>query len=324
MTQVKKALICGISGQDGPYLAQLLLQKGYQVYGTSRDAQASSFHNLALLGIMDQIETLSVTLTDFRSVLQAISKIRPDEIYNLAGQSSVGLSFSQPVEALESIALGTLNLLEVIRFLDYPTRIYNAGSSECFGDTGENAANEDTPFRPLSPYAVAKSTSHWETASYRDAYDIFACTGILYNHESPLRPERFVTRKIIRGACDIASGKQQRLQLGNLSICRDWGYAPEYIDAMWRMLQQEKAEDFVIATGESHSLEAFCATAFELLSLNWKDHVDVNQSFFRPSDIMTGRGDATKAKEKLNWQAQTHMRGVIQIMLDAELTSFNA
>ena len=197
---MKKALICGISGQDGAYLAEFLLQKGYQIYGTSRDAQMSSFRNLSHLGIRDQIQLESMSLNDFRSVLQVIKKSEPDEIYNLAGQTSVGLSFDQPVETLESIATGTLNLLEAIRFIDRPIKLYNAGSSECFGDSGDQAADELTPFRPQSPYGVAKAAAFWEVANYRQAYNIFACSGILFNHESPLRPVRFVTQKIVNPA----------------------------------------------------------------------------------------------------------------------------
>ena len=235
----KRALISGISGQDGAYLAKLLLGKGYQVFGTARDAQMASFRNLETLGIRQQVTLLSMALNDFRSVLQTLSKAKPDEVYNLAGQSSVGLSFEQPVETLESISIGTLNLLEAIRFLQQPIRLYSAGSSECFGDTGGAPADETTSFHPRSPYAVAKSAAHWEVANYREAYSLFACTGILFNHESPLRPERFVTRKIISAACRIAAGSGEKLQLGNISIARDWGLASEYVDAMWRMLQQD-------------------------------------------------------------------------------------
>jgi len=226
----KVALITGISGQDGTYLAQLLLQKGYTVFGTARDAQMNSFNNLRKLGILEDIHLESMSLTDFRSVLQVLSKVKPSELYNLAGQSSVGLSFQQPVETLESVSVGTLNLLEAIRFTEQPIRFYNAGSSECFGDTGGIPADENTPFRPRSPYAVAKSAAFWEVANYREAYGLYACSGILFNHESPLRPERFVTRKIVASACRIANGSAEKLQLGNIAICRDWGWAPEYVD----------------------------------------------------------------------------------------------
>jgi len=261
--QTKTALICGISGQDGAYLAQWLLQQGYVVYGTSRDAQIASFRNLQKLGIYKQVYLESMALNDFRSVLQVISKVEPDEIYNLAGQSSVGLSFQQPMETLESITTGTLNLLETLRFTELPAKFYNAGSSECFGDTNGIAANETTPFHPRSPYAVAKAAAFWAVSNYREAYKLFACSGILFNHESPLRPERFVTRKIVATAVRIAQGSGEKLRLGKVSIRRDWGWAPEYVQAMWLMLQQEQADDFVIATGEDYSLEAFLIAAFE-------------------------------------------------------------
>ena len=208
----KKALIIGISGQDGSYLANFLLNKNYEVYGTSRDADLSTFSGLKKLSIRDKVKLSSMSLIDFRSVMQTILQIMPDEIYNLAGQSSVGLSFLQPVETLESISIGTLNILEVLRFHKLPTRFYNASSSECFGDTKGKAANEETPFMPRSPYAVAKATAYWQVANYRDAYNLFACSGILFNHESPLRPKRFVTKKIIESACRIAKGKKEKLQ----------------------------------------------------------------------------------------------------------------
>jgi GDPmannose 4,6-dehydratase len=314
----KRALISGISGQDGAYLAQLLLEKGYQVFGTARDAQMASFRNLERLGIRQRVTLLSMALNDFRSVLQTLSKVKPDEVYNLAGQSSVGLSFEQPVETLESISIGTLNLLEVIRFLQLPIRLYSAGSSECFGDTGGAPADEMTPFHPRSPYAVAKATAHWEVANYREAYKLFACTGILFNHESPLRPERFVTRKIIASACRIAAGSREKLQLGNISIARDWGLAAEYVDAMWRMLQQDTPADYVIATGETNTLESFVVEVFAQLGLDWQDHVSTDPSLLRPSEIMVSRGNPAKAHTILGWQAQHRMRDVIRIMIAAE------
>ncbi|SDW03992.1 GDP-mannose 4,6-dehydratase [Thiocapsa roseopersicina] len=315
---MKKALICGISGQDGAYLAQLLLEKGYQVTGTSRDAQITPFTNLRRLGILDRVSLASMVLTDFRSVLQTLAKAQPDEIYNLAGQSSVGLSFDQPVETLESIATGTLNLLEAIRFLGWRTRLYNAGSSECFGDTGGQPADEETAFHPRSPYAVAKATAHWLVANYRDAYGLFACTGILFNHESPLRPERFVTRKIVAAARRIARGSPERLRLGNLAIHRDWGWAPEYVDAMWRMLQHDQPEDLVIATGTTHSLEQFVAAAFETYGLDWTSHVEPDSTLLRPSDIAFNAGNPAKARRLLNWHAIHQMPDVVRLMADAE------
>ena len=314
---MKKALICGVSGQDGAYLAKLLLEKGYDVYGASRDAQDSSFSNLIRLGIKDQVKLESVALKDFRSVLQALMKIKPDEIYNLAGQSSVGLSFQQPVETLESISIGSLNLLEAIRFVDSPIKLYNAGSSECFGETTNRPADETTPFRPCSPYAVAKAAAFWETVNYREAYNLFACSGILFNHESPLRPERFVTQKIVAGACRIAAGDQDSLHLGNLSIQRDWGWAPEYIKAMWLILQQDKPEDFVIATGDTYSLEQFTEQAFSAVGLDWRKHVVSDASIHRITDIMVSKADPSKAKRQLGWEASLVMPDVVRLMVDA-------
>lgn len=316
---MKKALICGVSGQDGSYLAQLLLNRGYTVCGTSRDAQISPFQNLVHLGIKDQVKLESMSLTDFRSVLQVLTKIQPDEVYNLAGQTSVGLSFGQPVETLESIATGTLNLLEAIRFLGATIKVYNAGSSECFGDTGNVAAEENTAFRPRSPYAVAKSAAFWEVANYREAYGLFACSGILFNHESPLRPERFVTQKIIATACRIAQGSQEKLYLGNMSIQRDWGWAQEYVEAMYLMLQQDQPDDYVIATGESTSLEDFVAAAFTSVNLEWRDHVVVDSSLFRPTDLAFGKGNPRKAKIQLGWEAKYKMADVVQMMVNTRL-----
>lgn len=318
MNNCKRALICGISGQDGAYLSQLLLGKGYEVYGTSRDAQMSTFNNLRQLGVIEQIKLMSMALNDFRSVFQTISKIQPDEIYNLAGQSSVGLSFEQPVETLESISVGTLNLLEAIRFMGRPIKLYNAGSSECFGEVGNIAADEATPFRPRSPYGVAKAAAFWEVANYREAYGLFACSGILFNHESPLRPERFVTKKIISSVCRIAEGSREELNLGNISIQRDWGWAPEYVEAMWLMLQQEEPEDFVIATGETHSLEEFLSEAFDCVGLNWQDHVIIDDTLMRPSEIAIGKGNPAKASEFLGWRARNKMKDVVRMMVNHE------
>lgn len=316
---MKRVLICGISGQDGAYLAALLLDKGYDVWGTSRDVQMSSFRNLRFLNIFDKVKLESTALNDFRSVLQTIKKVFPDEIYNLAGQSSVGLSFTQPVETLESITIGTLNLLEAIRFMEKPIKLYNACSSECFGDTDSIPADEKTPFRPRSPYAVAKSAAFWTATNYREAYGIFACSGILFNHESPLRPERFVTKKIISAACRIANGSKEKLHLGNISIKRDWGWSPEYVNAMWLMLQQEKPDDFVIATGESHSLEEFISIAFKHLDLNWQDYVISDKDLFRPTDIQEGAGNPAKAHKVLGWKAQSRMKDVVRMMIEEEM-----
>ncbi len=307
---MKKALICGITGQDGAYLAKLLLGQGYEVFGGSRDAQMASLRNLARLGIERDVRVVSISINDFRSVLQTLLKVKPDEVYNLAGQSSVGLSFEQPVETLESISVGTLNLLEAIRFSDLPIRFYNAGSSECFGDTGSLAADELTPFRPRSPYGVAKAAAFWQVANYREAYQLHASTGILFNHESPLRPERFVTQKIVAAACRIADGSTETLTLGNIDIARDWGWAPDYVEAMWLMLQQEEADDYVIATGQTNTLREFIQLVFDTVGLNWEEHVRTDASFFRPTDIAEGHANPAKARTQLNWQAQHMMKDV--------------
>jgi len=313
----KTALICGISGQDGAYLAQLLLKKGYSVCGTSRDAQMANFDNLIRLGIHSEVKLASMAPNDFRSVLQAIKKVQPDEIYNLAGQTSVGLSFEQPVESIESITLGTLNLLEAIRFMGGHIKLFNAGSSECFGDTGDQIADENTPFRPRSPYAVAKAAAFWEVANYREAYNLFACSAILGNHDSPLRPRRFVTQKIVMVASQIAQGNADKLYLGNVSIQRDWGWAPEYVESMYLMLQQERPEDFLIATGETHPLEEFIAQVFRCLNLNYQDYVVTDQTLFRPTDIAISRVNPQKANLKLGWQAKYKMTAVAQMMVEA-------
>lgn len=318
---MKKALICGVSGQDGAYLAKLLLEKGYEVYGGSRDAQSSSFHNLNRLGIKDSIKLLSVNLNDFRSVLQAVSNVQPDEIYNLAGQTSVGLSFEQPVETFESIIVGTINLLESIRFCNTSIKLYSAGSSESFGDTSQNVANELTPFRPRSPYGVAKATSFWQVANYREAYNLHACTGILFNHESPLRGNQFVTRKIVAAACRIGLGSPDKLVLGNINIERDWGWAPEYVEAMYRMLQHDTADDFVIATGQTRRLKDFINLSFSHFGLHWEDHVTIDKNFYRPTDLLCGKADPSKAKQILGWEASFQLEDIVKGMIEEELKS---
>lgn len=317
---MKTALICGASGQDGAYLSKFLLEKGYEVYGGSRDAQSSNFENLKKLNLFGQVIPISISVVDFRSVLQVIMKIKPDEIYNLAGQSSVALSFEQPIETMESISLGTLNLLEAIRFTGFKIKLYSAGSSECFGNTTD-AVDENTPFKPRSPYGVAKATAFWEVANYREAYNLFACTGILFNHESPLRKERFVTKKIISTACRIAAGSTEKLILGNVNIYRDWGWAPEYVEAMWLMLQQNKPEDFVIATGETMSLKDFVITAFEHLNLSIDNNVSFDENLLRPTDIEKGFANPKKAKNILKWEAKTKSKNLVKLMIDFELNN---
>lgn len=314
---IMKALICGVGGQDGAYLTRFLLQKGYDVVGTSRDSMVASFENLRKLEVINEVETISMAVNDFRSVLYTIKKHAPDEIYNLSGQSSVGLSFEQPVETMDSIAGATLNLLEAIRFVDRPIRFYNAGSSECFGDTGTASACEMTPFRPRSPYAVAKSSAHWLVYNYREAYNLFACTGILFNHESPLRPNRFVTQKIVQFAARISQGCREKLMLGNINIQRDWGWAPDYVDAMWRMLARDVADDYVIATGRTVSLEYFTEKVFSHFGLNWREHVEVDRTLFRPTDILEGRANPAKAWNVLGWRHTLDVDGVIVNMCES-------
>jgi GDPmannose 4,6-dehydratase len=317
--RVKRALIFGVSGQDGAYLSRLLLDRGYDVHGASRDAESQSFRRLAALGIRDRITTHSAAARDFRELLQLIDGIRPDEIYNLAGQSSVAFSFSQPVETMDSIAQATLVMLEVIRYLKLPVRLYNSASSECFGEVAPGeASDESTPFFPRSPYATAKAAAHWTMANYREAYGIYACSGILFNHESPLRSERFVTKKIFAAAAGIAAGVRARLTLGRLDVSRDWGYAPEYVEAMWRMLQRDEPRDFVIATGESHTLEELTAAAFARFNLDWHDHVDVDPSLYRASEIAYSRGNPERSRRLLGWEATTRFDELVGILADAE------
>jgi GDPmannose 4,6-dehydratase len=314
---MKKALICGISGQDGAYLAQLLLKKGYEVVGTSRDAMTNSFINLKKLNIFKNIKIVSMAINDFRNVLYTIKIIAPDEIYNLSGQSSVSLSFEQPAETMASIATGTLNLLESIRFSGKLIRFYNAGSSECFGNTEHFSAHEDTSFCPESPYAVAKSTAYWLVHNYRKAYDIFACTGLLFNHESPLRPSRFVTQKIVQTAYKISQGSTENLKIGNISIQRDWGWAPDYVDAMWKMLQLHSPKDYVIATGRTVSLEYFIDKTFQFFGLNWKDYTKIDTNLFRPTDIQISKANPHSAHTELNWHHSVDIDGVILNMCQA-------
>lgn len=316
MTDLKRALIVGITGQDGAYLAELLLNKGYRVFGTSRDASSCDMRRLRALKIETRVELVSMLPSDFRSALHTISRCQPNEIYFLAGQSSVGLSFEQPVDAIESIATGALNLLEAIRYLNADMRLFNAGSSECFGDTGGALASEETPFRPLSPYAVAKVCAQNLVTNYRTAYSMFACTGILFNHESPLRPERFVTQKIVRGAAGIAATQNKRgaLKLGNLDIASDWGWAPEYVAVMWQMLQQPTPDDFVIATGRTVSLEYFVNRVFQNFGLDWQRHVSIDDGLRRPSDIHVGAANPGKAARVLSWTAHYGVDHVIDSM----------
>lgn len=310
---MKRALIIGVSGQDGTLLADLLLKKGYIVYGSSRDTELNSFKGLTMLGIKEKINFVSLSLVDFRSVLQVIDDIKPDEIYNLSGQTSVSLSFVQPIETFESISLGTLNILEVLRYLKKGIRFYNACSSECFG-FADTPADEKSPFNPLSPYAVAKATAFWLVSNYRNAYNLYACSGLLSNHESFLRNNRFVTRKIIDAVINIKNGSISKLELGNLSIIRDWGCAEEYVNAMYLMLQQDQPDDYVIATGKSISLEEFVEYCFAKFGMDYKNHINKNDRLVRPTDISQSYLNPAKAKKKLGWTAQKNVYAVIDSM----------
>lgn len=312
----KTALIFGISGQDGSYLANFLLAKGYKIYGSSRDKENSSFNNLEKLGIKNKIQFVTTAVENFPNVSNIIKEFLPDEIYYLAGQSSVALSFTKPAETLNSNILGILNVLEACRLMNKEIRVYYAGSSECFGDTRGIAATEKTPFHPQSPYAIAKTSAFWLVNNYRAAYNLFICTGILFNHESPLRPKSFVTQKIVLTAHRIANGSDEKLELGRLDISRDWGWAPEYVEAMWLMLQKKSSEDFVIATGQTHSLEEFVEEVFTQLGLNWQNHVEINNALMRPTDIAISKADPSKAMQKLNWKAKYKMREVVQMMIE--------
>lgn len=317
----KRVLICGISGQDGTYLAKLLLDRGYEVWGSSRDAEQTSFNNARRLGIYESVQLVSLNLRDVGTAIGLLKRIRPHQVFNLTGQSSVGLSFEQPIETFESIALGTFTLLEAIRLSDSGIRLYSAGSTECFGDTGDEVANEATRFNPRSPYAVAKASAYWTVANYREAYGMFACTGILSNHDSPLRPMRFVTRKIVHAVASLAMGKDVRLSLGNLDIERDWGWAPEYVRAISMMLEQPSPQDYIIATGQSHTLTQFVETAFNLIGRDWRAHVTVDEHLIRPNDIMHNKADPSRALTCLGWKASSGMKEVISMMLEAEMKS---
>ena len=322
-TAERTALITGGSGQDGAYLARLLLEKGYRVVITTRQADSSAnvLANLHRLGSSEtaRVEVKTLFLQEVGELLAFLERLAPEEIYNLAGQSSVGLSFEKPRETFASIAVACQNLLEAVRVLGLPARLFNASSGDCFGDTGGVAATETTPFRPPSPYAVAKAAAFWQIRAYRDAYGLQACSGILFNHESPLRPARFVTRKIIRTVVDIAAGRASELRLGNIDIQRDWGWAPEFVEGMWRMLQQDEPDDYILATGQTFALREFVEQAFALLGLDWQKHTVCDSGLLRPTDILISRADPGKAEQRLGWQARVAMPEVVRRMIEAEL-----
>ncbi|MCH8921791.1 MAG: GDP-mannose 4,6-dehydratase [Planctomycetes bacterium] len=315
MTQ--RALVTGVTGQVGAYLADFLLGKGYEVYGMIRRSANEEFERLEHL--RDRIHLEHGDLLDEMSIVNLIEKVRPHEIYNLAAQTFVPTSWLQPVLTGDCTALGVTRFLEAIRKVDESIRFYQASSSEMFGAVCEEPQSETTAFYPRSPYGVAKVYGHWITVNYRESYDMFACSGILFNHESPLRGKDFVTRKITDAVARIKLGVQQRLKLGNLDAQRDWGYAGDYVRAMWLMLQQDEPDDFVIATGESHSVRECVEVAFGHVDLDWNDYVEVDSAFLRPAEVHRLRGDASKAREKLGWQPEVHFYELITMMVDADL-----
>jgi GDPmannose 4,6-dehydratase len=321
---VKKALITGITGQDGSYLAELLIDKGYEVHGIIR--RSSSFNTGRMMGIYEDPHTPNAKLrlhygdlTDGSVLNQLLKTIRPDEIYHLGAQSHVRVSFDIPEYTGDVTGLGTLRLLDAIRESGVSTRFYQASSSEMFGASNEVPQNEKTGFHPRSPYGCAKVYAYWMTVNYREAYKLYACNGILFNHESPRRGETFVSRKISRGVARIKEGLDSKLFLGNLKAKRDWGYAPEYVEAMWRMLQQDKPDDYVIATGETHTVEEFAAEAFSHVGLDWRPYVEIDPHYFRPSEVDVLQGDSSKAAQVLGWKPRVKFHELVRLMVDADL-----
>lgn len=316
-----KALITGITGQDGSYLAELLLSKGYEVHGVIR--RTSNFPTTRIDHIHNDLNLHYGDVTDSSCLSRIIRQVVPDEIYNLAAQSHVKVSFHQPTYTTNSISLGTLNLLEIIREIKedcgLSIKFYQASSSEMFGKVSDIPQSETTAFYPRSPYGVAKLYSHWITTNYRESYNLFACNGILFNHESPRRGETFVTRKITRAASRIKVGIQNKLYLGNLDAKRDWGFAKDYVEAMWLMLQHDSPDDYVVSTGETHSVREFCEIAFGMLNLNYKDFVEIDPTYYRPAEVDLLLGDHSKIKNTLGWAPQTSFKELIQEMIDHDL-----
>jgi len=313
------ALIVGISGQDGAYLAKLLLAKGYSVWGSSRFKELNNFTGLKYLGIYERVKLISLDPTDFGAVKKAIQIIKPDEIYNLGGQTSVGLSFEDPPATLTSIITSTHAILEAIRLSNLRIRFYNAGSGEMYGEQGSQPTKLNATIAPKSPYGVAKASAFLLVKNYRESYKLFCCTGVLFNHESILRPERFVTRKMILSALRIKAGSHEKLQLGNVKICRDWGLAQEYVEAMWRLLNISEPRDIIVATGVKLSLNEFGRSMFEGLQLNWAEHTEIRPEFLRPTEIMNSWGDPEQAEKYLNWSAKTKGRAVGEALVNEEL-----
>lgn len=317
MTNQRRALITGITGQDGAYLARFLLDRDYEVHGVVRRSSTETFERIN--SIRDQVLLHQADLLDQLSLVRVVEKSRPHEVYNLAAQSFVPTSFDQPLLTGEFTALGVTRVLEAIRLVDPAIRFYQASSSEMFGKVQEEPQTEQTPLWPRSPYGVAKVYGHWITINFRESYDLFACSGILFNHESPLRGKEFVTRKISDGVARIKLGQQQKLKLGNLDAQRDWGFAGDYVRAMWLMLQQDAPDDYVIATGVKHSVREFCEVAFGHVGLTWQDHVEVDQALLRPADVNTLCGDARKAKKQLGWEPDVSFKELVRMMVDADL-----
>jgi GDPmannose 4,6-dehydratase len=315
----KKALITGITGQDGSYLAELLLEKGYEVHGLVR--RSSSFNTWRIDHVRDRLVLHYGDLVDQNSLARALEALQPDEVYNLAAQSHVKVSFDMPEYTTDVTAIGVLRVLDAVRDLGLHTRVYQAGSSEMFGLVQETPQTERTPFHPRSPYAVSKVYGHWMSVNYRESYGMHVSNGILFNHESPRRGENFVTRKITMSVAAIKQGREKELRLGNLDAKRDWGYARDYVEAMWRILQQDRPGDYVIATGETRSVREFCEEAFACASLDWKDFVKVDPKYFRPAEVDLLLGDATKARRELGWTPRVTFRELVRLMVEADLES---
>ncbi|KMY43018.1 GDP-D-mannose dehydratase [Bacillus sp. FJAT-27916] len=316
---MKTALITGITGQDGAYLAELLLQKGYKVYGLIARRSTSTTWRLEYVGIKDEVELIEGDMTDLSSLLRALQVARPTEVYNLAAQSFVGTSWEQPVLTAQVTGVGVVNLLEAIRLTDPSIRFYQASTSEMFGLIQEEMQSEKTPFYPRSPYGVAKLYGYWITVNYRESFEIHASSGILFNHESPLRGIEFVTRKVTDAVAKIKLGEQKGLRLGNIDAKRDWGFAGDYVEAMWLMLQQDEADDYVVATGLTTTVRDMCRIAFEHVGLNYEDHVVIDPAFYRPAEVDVLLGNPAKAKEKLGWEASTSLNELITMMVEADL-----
>jgi len=319
---MKRALITGVTGQDGSYLAEFLLEKGYQVFGMVRRSSTENFERIA--HIRDRIDLVQADLLDQLSLIRALHEVEPDEVYNLAAMSFVPTSWSQPVLTAEFTALGVTRVLEAIRLVNKDIKFYQASSSEMFGKVKESPQNESTPFYPRSPYGVAKVYGHWITVNYRESYGIFGCSGILFNHESPRRGKEFVTRKISDGVARIKAGKAETLSLGNLDAERDWGFAGDYVRAMWLMLQQDEPDDYVVGTGATHSVREFAQMAFERAGLNWEDHVEVDSHLMRPAEVEHLRADASKARSRLGWKPEVSFRELVNMMVDADIERLSA